>query len=561
MIFAGITNFNDSKQITKLQQALEEGYYLAYTGCLTPANTGTPNQPTQGSDQSTTQNPSPTDLLAAANQPPTPSTITSLPPILTSLIARKVRIQENLETIRIGDIDYQFSQDFCLLIFTKNASILTKSDYLIKCEILNFGIYEQGLEEKMVKVILQVKGGEAEKARLENQKFLLERINKMKKNQDIILKRLNKHNDYTLLDDLEFVEVLKSSDRDNEKINKEIELRKVMKEKLKDQRTHLNDLTKLCSFLFYTLHNMDAVFRGARVSAQLFLRVFQRLVSEVKVHHISEYNTQEVKDELLEGLFSVLTKGVPEQLRVFFGASISVKTSKLRKTFSGKLWNYVVGTPKKSTGIGLYGGQDSESGEIGGVWANIRKLGSMIPHLAQDDLQKLTEAFKVRDSQNFETSVERALGANQFNKFSPIEKLAICKAFIPENFLTALKIFSEFTNPKMLNSPRFKDLASILKFAEFDEPVVCYLDKPTDMAALSLNLRHKLQREFKLLFCGNISFSKCRRILEKYLNLGGVVVLSDVHLGSDWQAQICEWIKEVHVRIEERKKAREGKAD
>lgn len=476
-------------------------------------------------------------------------------PVISALIARKTKMTQNQEAIKIGNIEYQFTRSFCLLIFTKNDLVLSNNDLNIKTEILNFGVYEAGFQERLIKVILEIEGGEAEKSRLENNQFLLERINKVSRNQSVILNRLNKHNDYTLLDDTQFVQVLQSSEIENKTIKKEIEVRKNMKAKLKDQRTYLKDFTNLITSLYYTFKNLDGeITEGSEISPQLFLAAFKKVIAlNERIETIHDYNEDNVINDTIERLFSVLSKGIPGNQRLYYAVSFGVKTLKFKNSFSKSLWNYAtkLKEEKKSQSGRENFNEALRETETGGVWASVKKIRKIIPHLSMEDLPKLTTSFRPKAGQSLLESIYSNLKKPIFSKYTSIEKLAICKAFIPENFLTSMKVFSYFANPKMLHSENFRDLGEFFAFADYHKPIICYADKSLDVAGLCEDLKVQTNSPgYKIIFCGSDSFERCERYLEKAMLKGYFVVINSIHLNPDWERKLAHWIRNMQEKRE-----------
>lgn len=163
---------------------------------------------------------------------------------MTTLIERKIKLIEGQKTIKVGEINYQFNEEFTLIILTKDKSVLKIPEFFIKCEILNFGIFREGIKERLIQIILEIQRGEDVRQELENKHLILERLNKLEENQDVVLKRLNKHNDHTLLEDHEFVNILESSKQENEEIKREIEDRKERKTRESSELGMLENLVK-----------------------------------------------------------------------------------------------------------------------------------------------------------------------------------------------------------------------------------------------------------------------------------------------------------------------------
>lgn len=418
----------------------------------------------------------------------------------------------------------------------------------IKTEILNFGVYEEGFQERLIKVVLEIEGGEAEKSRLENNKYLLERINKVTNNQKIVLNRLNKHNDYTLLDDTEFVQVLQTSEIDNKQIEQEIELRKEMKEKIKDQRMYLKEFTRMVTCLYYTFKNLDGeIIEGSEISPQLFLSAFRKVLAlNENISSIKDYSKEETIMKTIELLYSALSKGISKEDRLFYAVSFGVKTLRSKGAFSEHLWEYATKLKKSQDGEEDDDFMDTEST---GVWANVKKLRTMIPHLSMEDLPKFAAAFKPREGENLLESIYHSLSKPDFMKYSSIEKLAICKAFVPENFLTSLQIFSKFTNGDLVDSKNFRTLADMFVFSDFYRPVVCYMDKGMDIAQLCDDLKKKTYSPgYKIIFCGSDPFEKCEKYLEKAMINGYFVVINSIHLNPDWERKLANWLGNLKLR-------------
>lgn len=122
-------------------------------------------------------------------------------PLIEVLVQRNTQTIGGQRIILISDINYQFDDNFTLVVLSKDKELLSSPQLFVECEILNFGLYSEGLQQRMAEIVLSIDKQDKILEELRNKQLVFERLRRLEENREIVLKRLNKHNDYTLLED------------------------------------------------------------------------------------------------------------------------------------------------------------------------------------------------------------------------------------------------------------------------------------------------------------------------------------------------------------------------
>ena len=75
-----------------------------------------------------------------------------------------------------------------------------------------------------MEIVLSIEKSDKIVEELLNKQLIFERLKRLEENREIVLKRLNKHNDHTLLEDQQFISIVETTKFENSHILKDVEI-------------------------------------------------------------------------------------------------------------------------------------------------------------------------------------------------------------------------------------------------------------------------------------------------------------------------------------------------
>lgn len=467
--------------------------------------------------------------------------------MIEDLIRGDVFLVEGNENIQIQGINYSYNENFRLILLTRKMNTIENWESFIDFNVINFGLSEELFKENLMSAFLKRVRLDREKVKLEYLITLLKMQNSLAESRLSILKRLNRHNDYSLLDDVEFVEILENSSEDTKKTEQQIE---TMSEAANDDsnvRKYLNEVVDLLVCLYHSLTDLESHFGSAIISPMLYIGTLDVLLKSTELSSHEDLWNKEVQSSILSKMFQIILRGIPYDDRVFYAANLSIKTMKLRDQASPVLWKNAFQKKKMLTSKSMIETEIEKTGEdngqVSGVWNNIKTLRLIIPNLEMDDLPKFTEAFTPKPNAEFRDTILEVLSL--LPKYSPLEKLVIMKAFLPENMGMNLEIFSELTHPGILFSEPTPELLEMIQYCRAQDPLLILISQTLDITGLVQVIKTKLNRTTKVIFCANGTWDKVKETLDKSFAQGNLVFLSDINNVPSWHMKITEYISDI----------------
>lgn len=500
-------------------------------------------------------------------------------PIIDDVVKAEIFILDGIETISISGINFQYNENFKLILLTKNQKVVQNQEFSIDFLIINLELDTQLVSDELKDITLSCLSinFEAQQEQETNIKVMKSEIDKI---DDEILKTINLSNDERILDDLEFYGMVGKSKSLLSEYN--VERGKLVSDQQasdfqKDFFNSIRSFINLVTYIYITLNSYDGLSMGEEsmgdfegemdsqsqknqsflkkigsgiddddqykireyTTSEMNFTVYRRLFKLIMLNQIQESTAKidkmknlETQTMIVTELLKVIIQGFCPQDQLWFLTVVAIKKLKENQIFDRGLWSHIMSDSKvnKSSRKSLVL-EDSE--QIQGVWSSVKKLKGIIPHLKFEDLPRFTEAFTEKEGQILKFSIFKSL--QKISQYTPLEHLAVFKQFIPENVGLGIEIFVELNFPGVNLSSQKISMLNFLKYSSPEIPLIVMPLSTHEMlnSLNNINLSEKITEKSKpqkieIAYCSNINIFSFKEYIAKQAHQGSILCLVDV---------------------------------
>ncbi|VVC43185.1 Dynein heavy chain, domain-2,Dynein heavy chain domain,Dynein heavy chain, domain-1,Dynein heavy chain, P- [Cinara cedri] len=234
----------------------------------------------------------------------------NLDPYILSIIYKSIVKQRNKLFIQICNKLLPFNENFRIYITTKIKNSYNFPEILARTTIVDFAIQEEGLEEQLLKTLVNIENPSLEELK---EKTFVE-IEKNKKClvvvQDELLKLLDE-SECSLLENEQLLQKLKSSKAKFSIINEQLQSSLSSQAEIYIAREVYRPCAKRACTLYFILNNLDKINPMYQYSLDFYIALFENSIKKStivehlpeRINHLNEFHTYAVYENVCHGLF------------------------------------------------------------------------------------------------------------------------------------------------------------------------------------------------------------------------------------------------------------------
>ena len=461
-------------------------------------------------------------------------------PSLDSVISKAVVRKGNRAMIKIGDNFIEYNDNFRLYITTRLANPHYTPETCTKVCLLNFAVKEQGLEEQLLKIVVQKEKPELEE---ENEKLILSTAaakKETKRLEDEILDLLTTSN-VPLLENQKLIETLQSSKITATNIQKQLKEAEVTSEKIRNAREAFRECARRASILFFVLADLGAIDSMYQFALDSYIILFQISIKrsaekigasslEERIKTLNAWHTDQVYNNTCRGLF--------EKHKLLFSFHMTMKILSAKNEVNLEEYAFF-----------MKGGQvldkQGRTPNPAPGWLSEKAWDNII------ELDKLLNFHGI--SQSFETAPqdwklwflderpEEALLPGEWQSKtaeSYLQRMLIVRCLRPDRVVFMVyryiedKLGAQYVDPPPFNlKDTFEESRNIIPLVFVLSPGV---DPTTQLSALA----QREGRNLKTLALGQGQGENAKRSIQESCQTGGWVFLANCHLMVSWLVEL-----------------------
>ncbi|GET88803.1 dynein heavy chain, putative [Leishmania tarentolae] len=461
-------------------------------------------------------------------------------PILDPIMSRSFIMKGKRKLVKVGDNYVEYKEGFKLYITTRLPNPHYTPETCTRVCLLNFAVKEQGLEEQLLKIVVEKEKPELEH---ENEQLILHTAaakKEMKQLEEDILDLLST-SQVSLLENQRLIETLQTAKVTAANIQNQLQVAETTSVKIREAREEYRECARRASLLFFVLADLGAIDSMYQFALDSYIQLFQtsirrsseKIVShemEERVKTLNEWHTAAVYTNTCRGLFErhkllfafhmtiriLQMQGmvnIEEYVFMMRGGQMLDKQSRLPNPASAWLseraWDHILELERLSAFHGIAAHFEQKPDEWRAWYLLERPEEGLLP-----------EEWEARCGGN-------ALQRMIFMRCLRPDRLI----FMVYEFIEA-KLGSQFVDPPVFN---LKDT--------FDEstntiPLIFVLSTGVDPTKQLQSLAQREGRELKVLALGQGQGDNAKRALQEYSQTGGWVFLANCHLMVSWLVEL-----------------------
>lgn len=234
-------------------------------------------------------------------------------PLLDTVMSKAIVYRGTRTMIKIGDNYIDYNDKFRLYITTRLSNPHYTPETCTKVCLLNFAVKEQGLEEQLLKIVVEKEKPELER---DNEQLILNTAaakKETKRLEDEILNLLSTSQG-SLLENQRLIDTLQSAKVTAANIKEQLLEAEITSEKIFNAREQYRECAKRASILFFVLADLGAIDAMYQFALDSYIILFQssikrsseKIVShtlEERVACLNEWHSAAVYNNTCRGLF------------------------------------------------------------------------------------------------------------------------------------------------------------------------------------------------------------------------------------------------------------------
>ncbi|CCW67502.1 unnamed protein product [Phytomonas sp. Hart1] len=234
-------------------------------------------------------------------------------PILDPIMSRAIIRKGNRQLVKLGDNYIEYNENFKLYITTRLSNPHYSPETCTKVCLLNFAVKEQGLEEQLLKIVVEREKPELEH---ENEKLILDMAaakKETKRLEDDILDLLSSFQ-CSLLENKRLIDTLQSAKVTAANIKKQLKESEETSVKISQAREEYRECAQRASILFFVLADLGAIDSMYQFALDSYIELFQNSIRrstekitsrsmEERIKTLNTWHTAAVYTNTCRGLF------------------------------------------------------------------------------------------------------------------------------------------------------------------------------------------------------------------------------------------------------------------
>ncbi|CAD2220775.1 AAA+ lid domain/P-loop containing dynein motor region D4/Microtubule-binding stalk of dynein motor/ATP-binding dynein motor region/Dynein heavy chain region D6 P-loop domain/Dynein heavy chain AAA lid domain/Dynein heavy chain C-terminal domain containing protein, putative [Angomonas deanei] len=234
-------------------------------------------------------------------------------PVLDPIMSKAIVRKGNRQMVKVGDNLVDYNDGFRLYITTRLSNPHYTPETCTRVCLLNFAVKEQGLEEQLLKIVVEREKPELEK---ENEQLVLDTAaakKETKRLEDEILDLLS-NSKCSLLENQRLIDTLQSAKTTAANIKQQLKEAEVTAEKIFKAREEYRECAKRASILFFVLADLGAIDSMYQFALDSYILLFQNSIKrsaekittrtmEERIRTLNDWHTNAVYTNTCRGLF------------------------------------------------------------------------------------------------------------------------------------------------------------------------------------------------------------------------------------------------------------------
>ncbi|CUG06458.1 dynein heavy chain, putative [Bodo saltans] len=461
-------------------------------------------------------------------------------PSLDTVVSKAIVRKGNRAMVKIGDNYIEYNDNFRLYITTRLANPHYTPETCTKVCLLNFAVKDKGLEEQLLKIVVQKEKPELEE---ENEKLILSTAaakKETKRLEDEILDLLTTSK-VSLLENQKLIDTLQSSKVIAVTIAKQLKEAETTIERIRTAREQFRPCAERASILFFVLADLGAIDTMYQFALDSYIILFQSSIKrsaeklgvsslEERIKTLNAWHTDQVYNNTCRGLFEkhkllfsfhmtnkILAArnelNIEEYIFFMKGGQILDKQGRTPNPapqwLSEKAWDNILELDKLLNFHGIAGSFEGSPQDWKLWFLDERPEEAILPGEWQ---QKTSESYLQR------MLIVRSL--------RPDRVVFMVYQFIEE------KLGAQYVDPPPFNlKDTFEESKNIMPLVFVLSPGV---DPTTQLAALA----QREGRTLKTLALGQGQGDNAKRSIQESCQTGGWVFLANCHLMVSWLVEL-----------------------
>lgn len=252
--------------------------------------------------------------------------------------------------IKLGTGDETIVEpDFRLYFTTKIANPNFLPELFIRVSIINFTVTEDGLEEQLLAEVVRVVMKEIEDKRIELVVSIAEGKNKLRQNEDDILKSL-KNSQGNILENTPLVQNLENSKKQSEEIKVVLQENEIAQIKINAAREQFRPVAIRGGLLYFTICDLSEIDPMYQFSLSYVTRLFVNTVISCKNQKDKPDNPKDLAalfvDKITENIYLNVCRGLFNDHKKIFAFLLASKIQKHKNKIKGNEWDlFLKGVP------------------------------------------------------------------------------------------------------------------------------------------------------------------------------------------------------------------------
>jgi dynein heavy chain len=461
-------------------------------------------------------------------------------PSLDSVLGKQLLKRGASYVIKVGDKEVDFNPNFKFYLTTKLANPHYPPEISTKTTIINFSVKQQGLEDQLLGIFIQIEKEELEIKKNECVTTVAKAKNKLVELEDLILYQLSTV-EGSLIDNLEVCNTLTESKIASTEVNEQLAEAAVTEVEIDEAREIFRPVAQRASQLYFVLVDMSKVdpmyqnsldsyndlFKMSILNSRVGQQPGVELEPEDRIRELKDWHTLSVYRSTCRGLFS--------KHKLLFSLLICMK----------KLMEEAV-PPKvemEDFQFFLRGPQIMDRSTL--------RENPFPDWLEQSAWEALSELEKLTNFRGFLSSVEQSprdwktwyrspnpetkpLPGDWNNKLDDFQRMVVLRSMRTDRVIHAVSTFittnvgPEFVQPPVLN------LLEVVRDSTPVQPLIFVLSTGADPTNMLRQLSDEQQIEFKPTALGQGQAPYAMSLMDEGKKFGHWVFLANCHLMLSW---------------------------
>ncbi|NXM68229.1 DYH17 protein, partial [Serilophus lunatus] len=447
-------------------------------------------------------------------------------PVLDPLLGRTT----SKGSIRIGDKEVEYHQDFRLILHTRCFNPHYKPEVQAQCTLINFLVTREGLEDQLLAAVVARERPDLETLKANLTKSQNEFKIKLKELEDSLLARLSAAGG-DFLQDTALVGNLETTKRTAKEIEEKVKEAKVTETQINVARENYRPAAERASLLYFILSDLNKINPIYQFSLKAFNGVFEKAIQCATPSENTRQRVINLTDQITYSVCVYTAQGLFERDKLIFLAQVAFQVLAIKKEVNPAELDFLLRLPSKA---GVTSPVDFLPTQC---WGAVKALSEMEEFRNLDsDIESSAKRWK--RFVEMEAPEKEAFPMDWKNK-SALQKLCVLRCLRPDRMTYAVRKFVEEKMGSKFVEERSIDLSEVYKDSSPSTPLFFILspgvDPLKDVEALGMRLNFTIDNgKIHNVSLGQGQEVVAERAMEVAAAEGHWVILQNIHLVARW---------------------------